>query len=316
MDKEESRRIEVSVIILQEEEISNFDNYVEFLSNFFSEQNILFEILIVSNGLKDKGQSVFIQQFEKYRFIKKIAFRRSVSQAVCVKAAVKEISGKVVLLCGSYQQIAKEDYKKIIDALDDETDMVCAWRQQRVDPGLNQLQSKLFNYLVQVLTGCKLHDLSCTTRVLKKSVLDELNLYGNMYRFLPVLAMKRGFRVKEVITQHYQERGKTGLYKFSDYFTRIVDIVTLFFNSRFSRKPMRFFSGVGSFFLLIGFFMFNWVFINKIVYNEPVGNEPLLLIASVSMVAGIQTAAIGLLGEVITFALSRNKKDYVIEKII
>lgn len=311
-----SSQVDVSVVVLLEEEALNFREYLRLLTHIFAKRANSFEIIIVSNGFESFLRSQSSAISGNPCLVRAFAFPSPVAQAVCVRAALKELMGDVVLLCGSYQQITSNAFNVMLDALDEETDLVCAWRQQRVDPGLNQLQSRFFNTLVRVVTKTDLHDLSCTTRVVRRSVLDELSLYGNMYRFLPVLAMQKGFRVKEVVTEHYQERGATGFYHLSEYFTRIVDVVTLFFNSRFSKKPLRFFSAVGSVFIVLGFLMFFWVFGQKILYDDPIGNDPYLLIASLSMVAGIQAAGIGLLGEIITFTLSRKKKGYVIEKII
>jgi len=137
-----------------------------------------------------------------------------------------------------------------------------------------------------------------------------------MYRFLPIVAVRKGFKTKEVKCEHYQERGKTGFYGFSEYVTRLIDIFTLYFNTRFTRKPLRFFSSIGLGFLLIGLLITSSIFAQKFFMGLPIGDRPILLLAIFFIVLGIQAASVGLLGEIIAFTQGRHKKEYTIEKEI
>lgn len=161
-----------------------------------------------------------------------------------------------------------------------------------------------------------LNDLSCTVKISLKEVLEETNIYGNMYRFLPIVAAQKGFKTKEVKCQHFQERGETGFYALSDYVTRLIDIFTLFFNTRFIKKPLCFFSSVGLDSLLIGLFIASYVFVEKFFTGHPVGDRPALLLAIFFVVLGVRAASVGLLDEIITFTHERHKKEYTIEKLI
>ena len=122
--------------------------------------------------------------------MKLFALNRRASQAVCLRTALKESSGDIIMVCGSYQQITRDSFAKLLDALDDNADIISPWRQNRVDPPFNQFQSRIFNEMVQFTTGAKLNDLSCTVKVVRRAVLEETELYGNMYRFLPIIAEK------------------------------------------------------------------------------------------------------------------------------
>jgi hypothetical protein len=185
-----------------------------------------------------------------------------------------------------------------------------------VDPAINQLQSRLFNTIVKKVVGTSLHDLSCTVKIFRRQVLEETRLYGNMYRFLPIVAARRGFRYKEIPCEHLEERGKTGLYGISLYLERIIDILTLYFNTRFARKPLRFFSNIGAFFFAAGALPVLYVLAEKIFQSQPLGKRPGLLLAIFFMVLGAQSASVGLLGEIIAFTQGRKRKEYTVEKEI
>jgi hypothetical protein len=137
-----------------------------------------------------------------------------------------------------------------------------------------------------------------------------------MYRFLPILAEKRGFKTKEVKCLHHQEQGKTGFYSLFDYLTRLIDILTLYFNTRYSRKPLRFFSSIGIALLSIGLGTTAYPFIQRLFMGHPIGNRPVLFLGIFLMVMGVLVASAGLLGEIITFTYGRQKKEYAIEKVI
>lgn len=305
-----------SVIVLLEEKSEDFYKFVQMLHETFSSRPDPFEIIIMANGTED-----FLKiQLEKLpninHHLKGFTFNKKTTHAVCLKAALRESKGEIIVSCGSYQQIKKDSFVHLLDSLDEETDIISPWRQDRVDPSFNQFQSRIFNCFVRKITGSNLHDLSCTVKIFRRKVLENIDLYGNMYRFLPIVADKEGFKNKEVKCEHHQERGRSGFYSFSEYLTRIIDIFTLYFNLRFTRKPLRFFSAIGAVFVLIGVMIATVVFTQKIFFGNPVGNRPGLLIAVLFMVLGIQAASAGLLGDIIVFTHGRQKKEYTIEKVI
>jgi hypothetical protein len=153
-------------------------------------------------------------------------------------------------------------------------------------------------------------------RVIRRDVFEDLDVYGNLYRFLPIVAARNGFKIKQVKCKHYQERGKSGFYSPSEYFNRIIDIVTLYFNIRFSRKPLRFFSAIGLGFLIVGLLNMSYVFVQKFLLGSPIGDRSLLLVSIFFMFLGVQVASIGLLGEIVAFTHGRHRKEYTIEKEI
>ena len=308
--------MQYSIIVLLEENHEDFSQFVKSLYNVFSLRNEPFEILLMANGMGGFLRNHLSNLQNLNHRIKAFEFTARTTQAVCLKAALNEVRGEILVVCGSYQQITNDSLMKVVDSLDDGTDIIAPWRQKRVDPSFNQFQSKVFNIFANRITGSDLHDLSCTVKVFRRKVLDETELYGNMYRFLPVLAARKGFKTKEVKCEHYQERGKKGFYSLSEYINRLVDIFTLYFNTRFTKKPLRFFSSIGLAFLFIGLFFIIYLFVQRFFLSIPIGNRPLLFISLLLMILGVMVSSVGLLGEIITFTNGRHKKEYTIERMI
>lgn len=312
----QSNQLGFSVIILLEENVETIDLFVQELGDFFSRIEEKFEIILIANGTERFVEKKADSLRKKTKFLKIFTFYRKNTQAVCLKAAVKMIKYDSVIVCGSYQQITMEGLTHAINSLDEETDMVLPCREKRVDPVFNQFQSKFFNWLVKIITGFHFSDLSCTVRIVKKSALESLDFYGNMYRFLPVVAAKKGFKLKEVKVAHFREMGKTGFYDLSDYIVRILDIFVVLFLLQYTKKPFRFFSTIGSGFLFIGGLCLTYAMIEKLFLTGGLGNNVFLLVGLILISIGMQSAMTGLLGEIITFTHGRKRKEYMIDKIV
>ncbi len=305
------------IVLLELEEMHKGSvQFIQNLYELFSNRQEPFEILVIANGIGELFKNELTALLIRQDKIKALEFNTKTTQAVCLKAALKESSGQIVVVCGSYQQITNDSLLKLLNSIDSETDIVTPWRQHRVDSTLNQFQSKLFNALVRKLTASSYHDTSCTVKVFRREVLEDVEIYGNMYRFLPILADQRGFKTKEIKCEHYQQHGKSTYYGLTHYINIFIDIFTLYFNTWFTRKPLRFFSTIGVILSCIGLFITSYVFAQKIILGYSIGDRSLLLLAIFFMVLGIQAASAGLLGEIIAFTHGRHRKEYTIEKII
>jgi len=306
--------VQYSVIILVEDKQEDFFEFVNSLYQFMSEIDSEFEIIIIVNGVG----AFLSQQFQMItaddKRIKFFEFYTKTSSVVCLKAGLKECLGDIIILYGSYQQITNESLMFLIDSVHKGTDIASPWRQQRVDNIFNQIQSKVFNIIVNMFTRTNFHDLGCKVKVLRREVLENVDIYGDMYQFLPILANMKGYKTEEVKCDHYKDHGKTGIYGANLYFNRLLEIFTLYFNTRFTRKPLRFFSTVGVIFILCGFTILGYVFFQKIFLGLPIGDRPVLLLSILFSVIGVQAASVGLLGEIIAFVHGRKRKEYTIEK--
>ncbi|MCP4117304.1 MAG: glycosyltransferase [Desulfobacteraceae bacterium] len=305
-----------SIIIILDEKNDDIVSFVSDLNQFFSTRYESFEIIAVINGYEGFYKNKFNRIDNAAIPIKSYSLYRRTTQAVCIKAALKESNGEAIVVFGAYQQITMESLGNAIEAFDSDVDIVIPCRRKRVDPSFNQIQSRLFNWMVRKITGVGFTDLSCTVRIIKKDVLSNLDFYGNMYRFLPVVAALKGFRYKEIDVDHHREMGKTGFYSVSEYCLRILDILSLFFLIRYTKKPFRFFSFIGSFFLGGGLILSGYVAIEKIVLDIPMGNRTSLMMGILLIALGVQSAATGLIGEIISFVHGRKRKEYTIDRIV
>ncbi|MCF8023990.1 MAG: hypothetical protein K9K82_00685 [Desulfobacteraceae bacterium] len=306
-----------SAIVFLETQYDDFPQFLFKLDRIFSNMEIPYELIVIANGTGNFFRSVQDRFFILGNRMRAFEFGAPVAPAVCLKAVINEARGDILAIFGSYQQLTDDSIEKCIKAMaDPEIEIISPWRQNRVDPAFNQMQSRVFNWLARRFAGTDLHDFSCTVKVCKRQVLQEIDLYGNMFRFFPVLAAARGFAVHELPVNHHEERGRKGFYKPAAYAGRILDIFTLFFNTRFSRKPLRFFSALGMAFVVAGLLLMAFVFGQRIFSGIPIGNRPALFAALLIMILGVLVSSAGLLGEIIAFTNGRHKKEYVIEKVI
>lgn len=310
-------KIKYSLIIMVDVVHSDTMEMIESLYHNFSDLAASFEMIVINNGASPSLQAEIHRCLKEADHIKYIEFITQTVEAVCLKSALKESAGDFIVIYGTYQQITNQSLLKLLEVMEStDADIISPWRQRRIDNRFNQLQSKFYNALVNIITGTRIHDLGCKVKVLRREVLENTNIYGDLYPYLPVLAEMKGYHTTEVKCAHYKDHGKTGIYGISMYFNRLVEILTLYFNTRFTRKPLRFFSAIGVGFLLVGMIITAYVFADKILFGTPIGDRPLLLLAILFAVIGIQAASVGLLGEIIAFAHGRHKKEYSVREII
>jgi len=316
MQIESNKNVKYSAIVLLEEGYDGYIQVVSTLCDIFRSKKYSFEILIITRENEEYIKEELSKTYDCSKNIRLIVLGKNTNSAVCRNAGIKVSRGEFLVFCETYQQITKESFDKLIDSFDSETDVICPWRQNRVDSFFNQYQSQVFNFLLQILTRTNFNDLGCNVKLYRKQIFEDISTYGNLYRFLPILAAKNGYRVKEIKCDHFQQIGKAGLRRPSRYLTLIIDSLTLYFNLWFAKKPLRFFGSIGLFFLVLGFCSMAYVFLQRIIAGLAIGGRPLLLLSLISMAIGVQTASVGLLGEIIAFTHGRSRKEYNIDREI
>ena len=224
--------------------------------------------------------------------------------------------GKVILTLAAYLQIEPDDLPKVFEAYSKGYEMVVTRRYPRIDPLINRIQSSGYHYIVRKLTGSPFRDITSGTRLIDRKILPELVLYGDLHRFIPIFAMQQGIKVKEVKVRQRKEDTRVRLVKPGIYLRRILDILTLFFLVKFTKKPLRFFGLIGSSLLISGFLITAYLGVLRLLKMIELSNKPILLLGILLMVFGIQTLSVGLVGELILFSHSKELKDYRVEQII
>jgi glycosyltransferase involved in cell wall biosynthesis len=237
-------------------------------------------------------------------------------ESAALTTGLERATGERIVTLASYFQVEPSGLGAAFAALDGGADMVVGRRYPRIDSRFNRLQSRLFHWIVRLMTQTDFHDISCGFKVMKRQVARELNIYGGLHRFIPVLALNRGFTVHEVpLAQRREDRG-TRYYGTGVYLGRLLDILTIFFLMKFTRTPLRFFGLLGSGLFALGFVIDLVVAAQKLFLHTGISDRVLLLLGVLLMVLGVQTLSLGLLGEMIIFTHARNVRDYQVAEII
>jgi hypothetical protein len=205
---------------------------------------------------------------------------------------------------------------KLVRTIGPKTDLAIGRRWPRAGGRFEIARRNLFHRLIASVTGQRFNDLGCGARAMKRPVLEEIQLYGDQHRFLPVLANRQGFRVAEVdVKQSPKDRYDAG-YPAKEYAHRVLDIFTVFFLVRFTKKPLRFFGMLGASTFAIGAVLVAWLAFDRLIFQHPLADRPALLLSSLLVVLGMQLFALGLLGELIIFTHARDIKDYQIDEVV
>jgi glycosyltransferase involved in cell wall biosynthesis len=237
-------------------------------------------------------------------------------ESAALTVGLERARGAHVVTLAAYFQVEPRGVGAAFAALDAGADMVVGRRYPRIDSRFNRAQSQLFHAIVRGLTSTDFHDISCGFKVMKRQVARELNIYGGLHRFIPVLALNRGFTVHEVpLTQRDEDRS-TRYYGTGVYLGRLLDILTIVFLMKFTRMPLRFFGLLGSVLFGLGFLVDLLVAVQKIFLHTGLSSRAVLLLGVLLMVLGVQTLSLGLVGEIIIFTHARHIREYQVAEVI
>jgi glycosyltransferase involved in cell wall biosynthesis len=240
----------------------------------------------------------------------------SFGESAALTIGLDRARGDVIITLAAYFQVEPRGLADALAALDEGADLVAGRRFPRIDSFFNRMQSSLFHGIVRRLTSTPFHDLSCGFKAMRRRVARELKLYGGMHRFIPVLALNRGFTVREVPMPQRREDSRTRFHGTAAYLGRLLDILTIFFLMKFTRTPLRFFGLLGVGLFSMGFLIDLLVAAQKIFLQMEISDRPALLLGVLLMVLGMQTLSLGLLGEIIIFTHARNIREYQVAEVL
>ena len=295
-----------------------FERILELYGKEFDTRGLSVEFVFVLDGLEDDFFHALAERRPADRKVLLVQFNRSFGESIALSAGFKAASGKIILSMPSYVQSDPADVHHVLDAMDRGADVVACWRQNRVDSWWHRLQSAGFNFLMRTLTRARFHDLNCLMRCVRRRVFEDVHIQGDMYRFLPVLAHRAGYKVAEVRVRHIKEQARGG-FGFGVYLRRFLDIAALLFLTRFTRKPLRFFGLMGGAVFFAGLVMcailLTQMWLNPEDPDARLKNRTLLVLGVLLLVLGVQTFLTGLVAEIIIFTQARNLKDYKVNRI-
>jgi glycosyltransferase involved in cell wall biosynthesis len=314
--------MDISVVVPLFNEEESLPELVAWIEKVMAENNFSYEIVMVDDGSKDNSWQVIENLQLKNSSIKGIKFRRNYGKSAALFCGFEVAQGDVVITMDADLQDSPDEIPGLYSMIkNDGFDLVSGWKKKRHDPVLTKnLPSKLYNWTVRRMSGIKLHDMNCGLKAYRKNVVKSIEVYGEMHRYIPVLAKWAGFKnIGEKVVKHSER--KYGVTKFGiERFVRgPLDLLSVMFISRFVKRPMHFFGILGIIMMFIGFLASLWLGIQKIIQLKQgiVGhlltNSPYFYIALTSIIIGAQFFLGGFLGELISRSATE-RNTYQIEK--
>ena len=274
-----------------------------------------FEMIVVLDGWKEAVLESLRDYGRTRDWLRVLQFSRDFGESAALMAGFSEARGEVIVTLPAYWQVAPAEIPKLLNSLDDDTDMSIAVRWPRAGSGFERLRRRAFHGLLKWITGHSYRDLGCGVRLFRRRIAEEIPLYGDQYRFLPVLAVRRGFRVREVeLAQSPHDRFR-GRYRLREYVHGILNVMTVFFLVRFTKKPLRFFGSIGFIAAGIGAAVVTVLVVQRLFFGVALGDRPALLLASLLVVLGVQLFGLGLLGELVIFSQASESKEYAVRSV-
>lgn len=316
MEVREKPSVAISVVVPVTERCDDLADIYRVHAEALKRIGRSFEFLfILDGGFEETAQKLELLQ-SSGEPIRVLSLPRHFGEATALTVGFEQARGDVLLTLSAYFQTVPEGIQKVFTLLDEGYELVVTRRCPRIDSWINRLQNYGFHLLTRWVTGVQLHDISCGLRGMRRQVAREIQLYGDLHRFLPLLAYQRGFRVAEASVAQHPLDSRTRVYRPGVYLRRLLDILTIVFLFKFTKKPLRFFGLIGAGLFGGGFLISLVLAVQRILGLSALADRPLLILGVLLMVLGVQIGSIGLLGEIIVFTHARKMKDFAIDRVL
>lgn len=315
--------LNISVVVALFNEEESLPELTAWIKRVMDEGGFSYEIVFVDDGSRDDSWRVIEELSEANENIKAISFARNYGKSAALFSGFEAAEGDVVITMDADLQDSPDEIPELYRMItEDGYDLVSGWKQMRHDPIGKTLPSKFFNGTARFVSGIKLHDFNCGLKAYKKRVVKSIEVYGEMHRYIPILAKKAGFnKIGEKIVAHQARKYGVSKFGWERMIKGYLDLITVMFVSTFGKSPMYFFGGMGTLMFIVGGLTATWIIAEKL-YMQSVGgiyrgvtDQPAFYIAMVSIVLGVQLFLAGFLGEL----LNRNsgeRNNYLIDKVI
>ena len=307
----------ISIVIPVFNESESIGFLLDELINVMSSHNCNFELIVVNDGSTDNTHQVLKQLTLKIKELCVISLRKNYGQTAAMSAGFDNSIGDIVITLDGDLQNDPNDIPKLISEINNGYDLICGWRFDRKDKLLNRkIPSKIANKLIAQVTGLNFHDYGCSLKAFKKEIIDDIKLYGELHRFLPVLANIEGARIKEIKVNHRSRKYGSSKYGINRTFKVLMDLLTVWFMNKFLTRPMYGFGFAGIISIMISLAMSSYLIVLKLM-GEDIGNRPLLMFTLILGIAGVQLFSFGLLSELLmrTYHESQSRPIYRIRSI-
>jgi glycosyltransferase involved in cell wall biosynthesis len=275
-----------------------------------------YEILFVDDGSRDGTYERLRQLFEADPHVRVISFRRNFGKTAALVAGFRESRGEIIVTLDGDLQDDPQEIPRFLAMIADGHDLVVGWKRERHDPIGKRLPSKVFNSVVRSSSGIPLHDFNCGFKAYRREVLDDLRLYGEMHRFIPVLAAWKGYRVGELTVQHHERQYGVSKFGVGRMLSGLLDFIRVLFLTRYLQQPLALFGTAGLALLFLGFLGGVWLAFLKLGQGQSIGlsHLPLLLLTVLLILFGALLLAIGLIGEMVRHYYYRASDEYSVRR--
>lgn len=267
------------------------------------------EMWFVNDGSSDSSLKVIKELKQKDEKVHYISFRKNFGKAAALQAAFRNVNGDIVITMDADLQDDPIELTNFVEKIHEGFDVVSGWKKERHDPLEKRIPSKLFNKVTAHLSGVKLHDFNCGYKAYRKEVVKSIDIYGEMHRYIPCLANRKGFKITEIVVHHNKREFGKSKYGFERYLRGLFDAMTVAFLGKYYDRPMHLFGKGGLFCAFIGFAICFYLMIIKLFMGASLSSRPLLIFGVLMLIVGVQLFSIGLIGDMMVDATYRGRYD-------
>jgi len=315
--------MDISIIIPLYNEEESLPELHKWIQRVVNKERFSYEIIFVDDGSNDNSWQVIENLAQKDKHVKGLKFRRNYGKSAALFSGFEKAQGNVVITMDADLQDSPDEIPGLFHMIKNEGyDLVSGWKKKRHDPLSKTIPSKFFNYFTRLVSHIKLHDFNCGLKAYRNEVIKSIEVYGEMHRYIPVLAKQAGFnKIGEKIVQHHPRQYGISKFGFERFINGFLDLLSVIFITRFGKKPMHFFGIWGTLMFLLGGVVTLWLIGEKLyrvfyhLQGREITDQPLFYIALVLIIIGVQLFLAGFLGELISRS-SSDRNHYLIEKIV
>jgi glycosyltransferase involved in cell wall biosynthesis len=315
--------MDLSVVVPVYNEAESLNELADWIEKICLANKLEFEVIFIDDGSSDSSWNVITGLSQKNSFIKGLRFRRNYGKAAALHSGFKEAKGDVVITMDSDLQDSPDEIPDLVRMInEDGYDLVSGWKKKRYDPFIKRFTSRIYNGTARISSGIKLHDFNCGLKAYRNEVVKGIEVYGEMHRYIPMLAKKAGFsKIGEKIVDHRPRKYGSSKYGLDRFMKGYLDLLTIGFITRFGKSPMHLFGSLGTLMFLIGFVMAGYLGVKKLVFinnnqRAPlVTDSPYFYIALTAMIIGSVLFLTGFLGELVNRNSSERNNYLIKDKI-
>ncbi len=306
--------MDVSVVIPLFNEEDSLNELCQRITDQLNRLNVEYEIIFVDDGSTDRSFQRLLELKKQWSMIRILQFRRNFGKSAALCEGFRKAEGDIVVTMDADLQDDPAEIPSLIGKLEEGYDLVSGWKKKRHDPITKTLPSKLFNFATRKISGIKIHDFNCGLKAYRKDVIKAIPVYGELHRYLPVLAHWQGFVVGEIIVKHHARKFGKSKFGARRFFNGFFDLLTVLFITRYRQKPLHLFGFFGLGFSFSGILILTYL---SILWFEGhgIGNRPLLFLGVLLVIVGAQSFSLGLIGEMITSTRDTTLKSAVKKEI-